>query len=204
MSRYVLIDYLDFYFCDRNRKLDINYNTLIENIAKNQPKYINISSDQFILSAAFQFITSCGWNERDFEYFDVENHKVYGVDFAISQSYNPNTHGSQSSVMTICEKYVWQARNYISGFLSDHILCHENNAAFYVYDYSLLDNFYIPALEIEPLDSERVRNLYSWHIPEMEAVIISGKSNSLDEVKKAVYNSPDITWEKWIQIDNFQ
>lgn len=204
LSRYVLIDYLDYYFCDRNRKLDINYNTLIENIAKNQPKYINISSDQFILSAAFQFITSCGWNERDFEYFDVENHKVYGVDFAISQSYNPNTHGSQSSVMTICEKYVWQARNYISGFLSDHILCHENNAAFYVYDYSLLDNFYIPALEIEPLDSERVRNLYSWHIPEMEAVIISGKSNSLDEVKKAVYNSPDITWEKWIQIDNFQ
>lgn len=142
----------------------------------------------------------CGWTE-EFRYHEVNGRKIRGVDWAISGSHWPKTHGSQSPVMTICEKYVWQARNYISGFLADRLMYVDDDTS-YVDDYGLLDNFLIPALEIGQIDSESMNDLYPWHIPEKDAVIISGKPNSQDDVTRAVQTSPDITWKKWVQIDN--
>ena len=202
LGRYVLTDHIMGVLPDDGMETEKQYEKLIESIAENQTEFVGISSHQLILSAAYEFITMCGWNE-EFCYHEVDGRKIYdGVDWAISNSYWPETHGSQSPVMTICEKYVWQARNYISGFLADRLMHVDDEGAAYIDDYSLIDNFLIPALEIGEIDPDGVKDLYPWYIPEKNAVIISGKSNSSDDVKHAVQTSPDITWKEWIQIDN--
>ena len=200
LGRYVLIDHITGVFPDHSNKAEKQFEKLIEIIAKNRSEFAGISSTQFILSAAYEFISMCGWTE-EFRYHEVNGRKIRGVDWAISGSHWPKTHGSQSPVMTICEKYVWQARNYISGFLADRLMYVDDDTS-YVDDYGLLDNFLIPALEIGQIDSESMNDLYPWHIPEKDAVIISGKPNSQDDVTRAVQTSPDITWKKWVQIDN--
>lgn len=201
LGRYVLIDHIVCAFPNYNGKAEKQYKKLIDNIAENRPEFTGISSNQLILSAAYAFILSCGWNE-EFRYHEIDGKNIRGVDRAIAESYWPKTHGSQSPVMTICEKYVWQARNYISGFLADRLMYVDDDGAFYADDYSLLDNFLIPALEIEPINPGNIIDLYPWHIPEQDAVIIPSKSNSADDVKRAVQASPNVVWEKWVQLNN--
>lgn len=201
LGRYVLIDHITGVLPDHSRKAEKQYEKLIENIAREQPGFAGVSTTQFILSAAYEFIAMCGWNEG-FRYHEVDGERVRGVDWAISGSHRPKTHGSQSPIMTICEKYVWQARNYISGFLADRLLYVGDDGASYVDDYGLLDDFVIPALEMGPIDPESMNDLYPWHIPERDAVIISGRPTSQDDVKCAVQASPDVTWKEWVQINN--
>ncbi len=47
-----------------------------------------------------------------------------------------------------------------------------------------------------------MNDLYPWHIPEKDAVLIPGRPNSKDDVKHAVETSPGITWKEWVQINN--
>lgn len=199
LGRYVLIDHITSGLTDYGEKIDGQYERLIKDIAKDQPQFDGISLNQLILSAAFEFITTCGWSET----FVSNKENMGGVDLAISCSYLPETHGSQSSVMTICEKYVWQARNYISGFLADRLLYMDDiEGPSYVSDYGLLDNFLIPTLEIEQRDPKNMNDLYPWHLPEKDSVILSRKPTSKEDVINAVKESPNITWKKWIQLDN--
>ena len=61
-----------------------------------------------------------GWNENEFyntKLNSTGSEIIGGIDCSIKATYYPATHGSMSKVMTVCEKYVWQARNYISVFL---------------------------------------------------------------------------------------
>lgn len=92
-------------------------------------------------------------------YHEVNGRIIRGVDWAISGSHWPKTHGSQSPVMTICEKYVWQARNHISGFLADRLMYIDDDDASYANDYGLLDDFLIPALEIGQIDPNSMNDL---------------------------------------------
>lgn len=203
LGRYVLSDHITSVFPIQDREIGKQYEKLIEDIAKNHPKFKGISSNQFILSVAYEFISRCGWNEK-FWYYKKDGQEIWGIDLAIYNTHWPQTHGSQSPIMTICEKYVWQARNYISGFLSDRLKYADDDGANYMEDYGLADDFVIPALEIGPLNPEDVTDLYPWHIPERNAVIISGKPKCQDDIKYAVQTSPDITWQKWIEVDNAQ
>ena len=201
LGRYVLIDHITGVFPYHSREAEKQYEKLIENIAINKSAFAGISSSQFILSAAYGFITMCGWNE-EFRYRVVDGRKIRGVDWAITGSHRPKTHGSQSPMMTICEKYVWQARNYISGYLADRLMCVDDDGAFCADDYGLLDDFLIPALEIGQIDPDSVNDLYPWHIPERDTVIVSGNPRTQDDVTYAVQGSPDIAWKEWIQLDN--
>ena len=186
---------------DKSFKEELSF---FSHIAKKGPEFAGISSAQLILSAAYQFITMCGWN-NEFRYRKVGERTIRGVDWAISGSHLPKTHGSQSPVMTICEKYVWQARNYIMGFFADRLMIiDDDGGASYVDDYGMLDDFLIPALESGPIDPDSMNDLYPWHIPEKDVVIIPGVSNSQADVKHAVEASPDITWKEWVQINNIQ
>ena len=202
LGRYVLIDHLAGSFPDYQERVKEQYEELIANIAKEQPQYSGIAFYQFILSAAYKFIQMCGWEEDGF--CDIKNKDgiVYGVDSAIAYSYLPKTHGAQSTIMTICEKYIWQARYYISGFLADHLMYVDEKNSFYINDYNLLDNFLIPAMEVKQIDPQNMYDLYPWHIPEEDIVMISKKSYSVEDVTKVVTTAPDIKWEKWIQLDN--
>lgn len=201
LGRYVLIDHITGVFPNHSREVEKQYDKLIENVAKKQTAFAGISANQLILSAAYGFVTMCGWNE-EFRYHEVDGRKIRGVDWSISGSHWPKTHGSQSPMMTICEKYVWQARNYISGFLADRLMYVDDDGAFYADDYGLLDDFLIPALEIGQIDPDSMNDLYPWYIPERDSVIISGKPKTQDDVTDAVQGSPDISWKEWVELDN--
>ncbi|PYG88774.1 hypothetical protein LY28_01130 [Ruminiclostridium sufflavum DSM 19573] len=202
LARYVLIDHFTSCFSDYDRRVKNQYEKLIKLIAKEQPEYKGISTDQFIISAAFAFVTQCGWNEEIFQYYDREKKKARGVDCAISGSYHSATHGSQSQVMTICEKYVWQARNVISGFLSDRLLYCDDDKVVRVTDYGLLDDFIIPAQELNQIDPDNIPEDHPWHIPEKEVVILEGQYNTKEDVINSIIHSPDVEWIKWLFINN--
>lgn len=202
LARYVLIDHFTSCFSDHDSRLKNQYEKLIEQIAKEQPDYSGISIDQFIISAAFAFITQCGWNKKVFSYYDKEKKKNIGVDYAIRGSYYPATHGSQSQVMTICEKYVWQARNVISGFLSDRLLYCDDYEVVHISDYGLLDDFIIPTQELNQIDPDNIPLDHPWHIPKKETVILEGQCNTKGDIISSIIESPDIEWVKWLFIDN--
>lgn len=202
LGRYVLIDHITGALPNNIGGTDKQYKKLISKIAENQPEFADISSEQFVLSAAFAFIKKCGWNEKEFEYYNDADKKVYGVDCAICRSHSPKTHGEQSPIMTVCEKYIWQARNYISGFLSEHLMYADDDGNFFINDYGLLDDFIIPSLEFDQIDPESVVDAYPWHIPEEESVIISSKTNSKEDLSNLIQKLPSVTWKDWIQIDN--
>src|SRR5699024_979083 len=101
---------------------------------------------------------------------------IGGVDLSIHGTHHSATHGSQSSFMTVCEKYVWQARNAISGFLFDRLLFGDENVP--VTDYGLLDDFVIPIQETHIIDPDNIPDDRPWHVPEPENVILESSPAS--------------------------
>lgn len=201
LGRYVLVDHITSTLPDYHCAAEKQYECLIEKIAMNSPKLAGVNPYQFIISVAHAFIHNCGWKH---ELRGTITNGTYkrGLDGAIVSTYGSKTHGAQSDVMTLCEKYVWQARAYILGFLSDHLKCVEGDNAFSVSDYGLLDDFVIPSMEIGVIDPEQVNDLYPWHLPEQETVLIPDGIAMKDELIRAIQTAPDVSWEKWIQLEN--
>ena len=202
LARYVLIDHFTSRFSDYDRRVKDQYKKLIEKITKEQSEYNGISTDQFVISAAFAFVTKCGWNEMDFAYYDIEKKKSLGADSAIRGSYHSATHGSQSKVMTICEKYVWQARNFISGFLADRLLYCGDDDVISVADYGLLDDFVMPMQELNQIDPDNIPENHPWHVPEMDVVLLEGEHSIKEELIRTITESPEIDWGKWLFVKN--
>lgn len=202
LARYVLIDHFTACFSEYDSRVKGQYERLIDQIIQEQPDYEGMTLDQLIISAAFEFITNSGWNKRDFYDYDRENKKARGVDCAIATSHHSATHGAQSPVMTICEKYVWQARNAISGFFADRLLYAGDDEVAKVSDYGLLDDFIIPIQEINQIDPDNISDNRPWHIPEKEVVILERSYSSKDDVINSIIGSPEINWEKWLFINN--
>lgn len=201
LARYVLIDHFDSNFSNHDRRVKNQHEKLLENIVKDQPSYEGISFDQFIISAAYSFLLECGWNEDDFNSYDREKKKPLGADSAIHFSYHPQTHGSKSKTMTICEKYIWQARNFISGFLADRLF-YCDDEIIKVSDYSLLDDFTIPMQELNQIDPDNISESQPWHIPEQDAVLSKKRYKSKEDVIKNVSDSQTVDWFKWLFVDN--
>ena len=199
LARYVLIDHFSSDFNSWHHK---QLDAFLESFAKDHPDYSGINSDQFIISAAYAFVLKMGWNEEEFYNYNKDElgEFIGGADCSIRASYHSATHGSQSQVMTICEKYVWQARNYISGFLSDRLLFGENLLP--VTDYNLLDDFSIPIQELYQIDPDNIPDDRPWHIPEPSSVIIDDDFDSKESISEYIENAPDINWEKWIKVNN--
>ena len=96
---------------------------------------------EFIISAAYQYLIDCGWNELEF----------YGknkIDSEIRYRYYYATHGAKSSVMSFTEKYIWCFRNKIMGYLADKLLPgKEENLK--CYNYFEIDDVLDPITEYE-------------------------------------------------------
>ena len=198
LARYVLVDHFDSCFNTwQQRQLEKH----VKKYSQNNPNYSGISNEQFIISAAYAFILRMGWNEEEFYNFekDASGHFVGGVDSSINVSYHSASHGAQSPVMTVCEKYVWAARNYISGYLCDRLSF--GDAQIRVTDYSLLDDFLIPAQEIRQIDPDNIPKNRPWHVPEPLAVTVEKELSSKESVYEFIKNAPDIDWNKWICFD---
>ena len=76
--------------------------------------------------------------------------------------------------MTVCEKYVWQARNEIYGFLCDRLRYGDKEIV--VTDYGMLDDFVIPTQELSQINPCDIPEDRPWHIPEPECAILEGKT----------------------------
>lgn len=203
LSRYVLIDYVEMNFNSYHHKETKQFENLIEKIANDQPDFSGISVEQFVLSAAYAYLLDTGWNEREFYNFekDETGEKIVGgVDCSIRGTHHMATHGMRSTVMTVCEKYIWQARNTIDGFLCDRLLFGDDCLA--VTDYGLVDNFTIPAQEIQVIDPNNIPTDRPWHNPEPEHTVLEGAPVCAEDVITAVLEAPGIDWEKWILFKN--
>lgn len=199
LARYVLVDHFDGGFNSwNNRQLE----KLVKRIGKRNPEYHGMTSEQFIISAAYAFICNMGWSEDEFYNHnkDEAGNLIGGVDISIGASYPSADHGTQSSVMTVCEKYVWAARNYISGFLCDRLPFDDKQC--HITDYNLLDDFIIPIQEICQIDPDNIPCDRPWHIPEQSAVIPEKVLGTKEAISNYIKSAPDIDWAKWIHVDN--
>ena len=202
LSRYVLVDNIEHnfdYYKDSQRKLMDDF---INKICSQHFKISKrITLEQFIISAAYAYIENMGWNESTFcnREKDKNDHYIGGIDKDISGTYWPADHGLQSNVMTVCEKYVWFARNEIYGFLCDRFQMPNST---YIEDYSLLDDFINPMQEKENSDNECSLDLTKWFLPEITAVFANDALTSAEEIINSIKNAPSITWEKWLISDN--
>lgn len=203
LARYVLIDHFHSAFVHYRSSTEGQFERLIHTIALEQPDYNNISVDQFILSAAYAYILKMGWNEEDFYNLNKDESGadiIGGVDISITRTHMPSTHGSMSQYMTICEKYIWQARNVISGFLCDRLLYGSDSME--IVDYGMLDDFVIPSHELNQINPDDIPEDRPWHIPEPKVAILEGDFSCREDVAKSVLEAPSINWEKWIMVDN--
>lgn len=199
LARYVLIDHITLGFYQwKNRQLD---NLLFE-YTKHCPDYEGITVDQFVLSAAYAYILQMGWNKEEFYNYskDESGNSIGGVDCSISGSYYSADHGAKSQVMTVCEKYVWAARNIISGFLCDRLLFGDDQIQ--VTDYNMLDSFPIPIQEIFEKDPDNLPDDSHLYIPEPPMVFPEEEFKSKELVVTYIKNAPEIDWNKWIHVDN--
>lgn len=202
LARYVLIDHLEYNFVDYSDKRNDCFSKLVNRISIKYPDYKGITTEKFILSAAYAFVLEMGWNEDEFYSYrqDKNGNYVANIDASILASCPAATHGAQTRVMTICEKYVWQAKNYISGFLCDRLPFGEDKTA--ITDYGLIDDFIIPTQEIEQFDTDNIPSDNPWYIPERSKVILDNVHNCKNDVIKNVIEAPEIEWCKWLCYDN--
>lgn len=203
LSRYVLVDHVESDFNSYPQRSAKQFEKLVDAIGAEQPEYTGMTVEKFIISAAYAYILEMGWNEQEFYNFNEDKSGegiIGGVDCSIRGTHYPATHGSQSSVMTVCEKYVWQARNAISGFLCDRLLFGDENVP--VTDYGLLDDFVIPVQEARIINPDNIPDDRPWHIPEPENVVLEGAPSSAKDVITNVLEAPTLDWEKWIFFKN--
>ena len=203
LSRYVLVDHIESDFNSYPQRNTKQFEKLVSAVITEQPEYAGMTVEKFIISAAFAYILEMGWNEQEFYNFNEDESGegiVGGVDCSIRGTHHSATHGSQSSVMTVCEKYVWQARNEISGFLCDRLLFGDENVP--VTDYGLLDDFVIPVQEARIINPDNIPDDRPWHIPEPEKAVLEGIPSSAEDVITNVLKAPTLDWEKWIFFKN--
>lgn len=203
LARYVLVDHMESDFNSYPQSNTKQFEKLVSAVIAEQPEYAGMTVEKFIISAAYAYILEMGWSEQEFYNFNKDESGeriIGGVDCSIRGTHYPATHGSQSSVMTVCEKYVWQARNVISGFLCDRLLFGDDNT--HVTDYGLLDDFVIPVQEARIIDPDNIPDNRPWHIPESEKAVLEGAPSSARDVMTNVLNAPTLDWEKWVFFKN--
>ena len=134
LARYVLCDPLDVFF-RKNYTTNKRSQEINKFISYYLEKYKleKIKDSGLVLSIAFKYLLNCGWKK---EYYDYSNKNNLGVDMAIRHTYNYATHGAQSSVMTLGEKYTWMFRHYFLALISDIAPIPDFNQ-----QYNYLDNY---------------------------------------------------------------
>lgn len=203
LSRYVLIDHIEGDFNHYNQKNKQSINDFLSKVCTNLDDCLEIKFEQFVLSAAFAFITDMGWNEKEFQNYDVDENTgkaIGGFDCSILGTYYQADHGAQSKVMSVCEKYVWMARDYICGFLCDRLNDGETNDK--LLDYGMLQNFIIPMQEINQTNPDDIPEGNPWHIPEENKLLSSLDYHNKEDVVKSISESLDINWKDWICVKN--
>lgn len=203
LSRYVLIDHIESNFNRNNQKNKQLLKEFLSEVCANLDDCSEMKFEQFILSSAHAFITDMGWNENEFKNYNVDKStgkKIGGFDCSILETYYQADHGAQSKVMSVCEKYVWMARDYIYGFLCDRLNFGDTKDK--LTDYGMLQNFIIPMQEINQINPDDIPEENPWYIPEKHKFLSSLDCHNKEDVVKSISESSDINWMDWIFVKN--
>jgi hypothetical protein len=194
LCRYVLCDSITNRFDLFSSVSQKEITSFLEQVQKQQDNFPVLSPNRFILSAAYQFVLLNGWKKEDGE----RKGDLAGVDSCILRYYREEDHGSQSPVMSIHEKYIWQAREEILGFLSDHLPVSSDQVAKYVTDYGEIESFVIPSEERLFVPSQEAPLL----MPETYASFGQNVAANKDEVVKTIFDFPGVDWKGLLFRDN--
>lgn len=114
-----------------------------------------LTTEKFILATAYKYLLNTGWGSEKFTgYKDQNDIFRYGLDSAIAKKYTPSTHGQKSKVMTFAEKYIWEFKNILIGFLSDYIPVGGFNTSI---DYGTIEN--VPSAFIDTSQNYYISHL---------------------------------------------
>lgn len=126
LARYVLVDKLETAFgIPRFHVSDDQDTEDVQRLIEDSAAMMGIEPptfDGWAIAAAYQYLIDHGY-EPDVFVGSVgeKGYRLGGIDWKISGSFGSADHGSQSTVMTVAEKYVWCARNEICGFMADRV-----------------------------------------------------------------------------------
>lgn len=183
--------------------LNSKYNIKAEKLLNRYMKKYNVqnlTSDQFILCAAYEYLMKQGWTKDIFSTHISSNseERSVGIDSAISGRFHAATHGAKSGVMSFCEKYIWTAKNEILGYLADNLLFRSyDKSPFIIEDYTLLSDFPSPLQEISQVDPKEKRKHTEFYLPENLSPEIEGVVSE-EAINLWMKDTPEPTLENWI------
>ena len=126
LARYVLVDKLETAFGIPHFHVNGDQETKdVQRLIEASAAMMGIEPptfDGWAIAAAYQYLVDHGY-EPDVFVGPVgeKGYRLGGIDWKISGSFGSADHGSQSTVMTVAEKYVWCARNEMCGFMADRV-----------------------------------------------------------------------------------
>lgn len=126
LARYVLVDKLETAFgIPHFHASGEQYTEDVQLLIEGSAAKMGIEAptfDGWAIAAVYQYLVDHGY-EPDVFVGPVgeKGYRLGGIDRKISGSFGSADHGSQSTVMTVAEKYVWCARNEICGFMADRV-----------------------------------------------------------------------------------
>lgn len=196
LARYVLCDQLDCFF-----KPDHKTNSYSEETEKFIDEYRkkynreSLEIDGLIVSVAYQYLLNQGWNKKAF--WEYEDKKNIGVDIAIRRTFYHATHGTQSRVMSVAEKYVWCAKHRIEAVLANRIKRSDwgRNSA-YINDYSDLENFINTYQDYVNAQQKEQKELWL-HTDQM--VCSQNEDYSIESIEAWMTNGEVPKFSTWIQ-----
>lgn len=136
-----------------------------------------------------------GWNKKAF--WEYEDKKNIGVDIAIRRTFYHATHGTQSRVMSVAEKYVWCAKHRIEAVLANRIKRSDwgRNSA-YINDYSDLENFINTYQDYVNAQQKEQKELWL-HTDQM--VCSQNEDYSIESIEAWMTNGEVPKFSTWIQ-----
>ncbi|HHY2674434.1 TPA: hypothetical protein ACV439_002308 [Bacillus toyonensis] len=183
--------------------LNLRYNIKAEKLLNRYMKKYNVqnlTSDQFILCAAYNYLMKQGWTKDIFLTHISSNseERIVGIDSAIRGRFHAATHGAKSGVMSFCEKYIWTAKNEILGYLADNLLFRDyDSPPFIIENYTLLSDFPSPLQEISQVDPKEKRKHTEFYLPENLSPEIEGVVSE-EAINLWMKDTPEPTLENWI------
>lgn len=168
-----------------------------------------INPHQFSIGFGVEYIKKMGWNEVEFYGSPIGGKpgEILAVDISITRKYYPSTHGSQSSIMSIAEKYTWCAVHEMIGYLADRLPFYYygdyGKIKNYVDDYSRILDIPNPVQELTGLSFDKVRAETGWYIPnDLSPTMDEYKDDNPDEVKGWIKDAPYPDIYRWIASEN--
>lgn len=140
-ARYVLCDRLDRFFRTDFEKREYHQDAA-QFIEEYRQAYDSegVEPDGIIIATVYQYLLDQGWDKKLF--YELEDEQNIGVDVAIRRTFHSATHGSQTKIMSVSEKYIWCARHRLEAVLANRIMSQDfGEDAAYISDYLQLENF---------------------------------------------------------------